>query len=48
MEKAELEKGRGTRDKEITCEHMVLTAYEMYDDYRQLLRRVVVAKSSRR
>lgn len=39
--------GRGKTDKEITCEHMVLTAYEMYNYYLQLVKHIVVAKSSR-
>ena len=41
------EEGRSKGDKEITCEHMALTAYEMYNYYLQLVRRSVVAKNSR-
>lgn len=43
----EREREGGVRDKEITCEHMALTAYEMYNYCLQLVKRSVVAKNSR-
>lgn len=46
-EEENTERGRSKRDKEITCEHMALTAYEMYNYYLQRAKRGIVAKSSR-
>lgn len=37
---------RGRRDKEIICEHMAPTAYEMYSYCLQFPKRSVVAKNS--
>lgn len=45
-EKTEREGRKSKRDKEITCEHMVLTAYERYNYYLQTVEHIVEAKSS--